>query len=169
MRVTLRALTEADVEAHIAGEDEHTVRWLNGAPGTAETTAAHFRKLAGNARAGRGKRGFGVCLDDRLAGYVDCDPDVLDGLEPGDVNIGYAVHPWARGRGVAGEAVRLILEYMRANRIGTRAAIRVGPGNIASVRVAEKCGFVYVRDFTSGTDEQADGTPAQMRLYTHDV
>ncbi|MEU4219687.1 GNAT family N-acetyltransferase [Actinoplanes sp. NPDC026623] len=158
MRITLRALTDEDIEAHNAGEDEHTVRWLNGAPGTAETTAAHFDSLADNARAERGKRGFGVCLDDHLAGYVDCDPDVTDGLEPGDVNISYAVHPWARGHGVAGEAVRLILEYMRENRIGTRAVVRVDPDNVASVCVAEKSGFIYVHDFTSGTDRHPDGT-----------
>ncbi|WP_284043451.1 hypothetical protein [Actinoplanes sp. M2I2] len=42
MRITLRALTDEDIEAHNAGEDEHTVRRLTGAPGTAETTAAHF-------------------------------------------------------------------------------------------------------------------------------
>jgi RimJ/RimL family protein N-acetyltransferase len=168
MRITLRALTAEDVEAHNAGEDEHTVRWLVGAHSTTESTAAHFDRLAGNGRAERGKRGFGVCLDDRLAGYVDCDPDVGDGLDPGDVNISYAVHPWARGRGVATEAVRLIREYMREHRVGARAAIRVDPGNIASVRVAEKSGFVHVRDFVSGTDKQPDGSPAALRLYVHD-
>lgn len=45
-----------------------------------------------------------VWLDGRLAGYVDCDPEVRDGLAAGDVNVSYAVHPWARGRGVAVEA-----------------------------------------------------------------
>ncbi|WP_143235249.1 GNAT family N-acetyltransferase [Paractinoplanes atraurantiacus] len=45
----------------------------------------------------------------------------------------YAVHPWARGRGVAGEAVRLILEHIRENRIGRRAAIRVDPGDAAAL------------------------------------
>jgi len=165
MRITLRALTVDDVEAHNAGEDEHTVRWLTGAPGTAETTAAHFGRLADNARAGRGKRGFGVCLDGRLAGYVDCDPDVTDGLQPGDVNTSYAVHPWARGHGVAGEAVRLILEYVREHHIGNRAVIRVEPDNIASVRVAEKSGFVHAHDVTSTTDKRPDGTPATLRLY----
>jgi RimJ/RimL family protein N-acetyltransferase len=169
MRITLRALTAEDVEAHNAGEDEHTVRWLVGAYGSAESTAAHFARLAENARAQRGKRGFGVCLDDRLAGYVDCDPDVSDGLEPGDVNISYAVHPWARGRGVAAEAVRLIREYVRDHQIGTRVVIRVEPGNIASIRVAEKSGFSYVRDLISGTDKQPDGRPATLRLYVHDV
>ena len=51
MRITLRALTDEDVEAHNAGEDDHTLRWLNGTRSTAETTAAHFNKLADNAHA----------------------------------------------------------------------------------------------------------------------
>jgi len=169
MRVTLRALTHHDVEAHNAGEDEQTVRWLTGGYGTVESTTAHFDLLAANARAGTGKRGFGVCLDGRLAGYVDCDPQADDGLEPGDVNLSYAVHPWARGRGVAVEAVRLICEYLREHRIGTRAAIRVDPDNQASVRVAEKSGFTYIREFTSDTDQRPDGTPYTLRLYLHDL
>lgn len=137
--------------------------------GTVESTTAHFRELAENARVGSGKRGFGVCLDGRLAGYVDCAPEVGDGLEPGDINISYAVHPWARGRGVAAEAVRLICEYLREHRIGTRAAIRVDPDNHASVRVAEKCGFTYVHDYVSGADDQPDNTPVTLRLYVHDL
>lgn len=59
---------------------------------------------------------------------VDCDPDAGDGLEVGDVNVSYALHPWVRGRGVAVEAVRLICAFVRANHIGTRAAIRGRPG-----------------------------------------
>ena len=169
MRITLRPLTHLDVEAHNVGEDEHTVRWLSGGYGTVESTTAYFDRLAENARAKCGKRGFGVCLGGRLAGYVDCDPDVRDGLETGDVNISYAVHPWARGRGVAGQAVRLMCEYLRNHRIGTRAAIRVDPDNHASIRVAEKCGFVYVHDFTSSTDQRPDGSPVTMRLYVRNV
>lgn len=169
MRITLRALTRQDVEAHNAGEDEHIVRWLTGRYGTVQSTADYFDRLADNARAGRGKRGFGVFLDDRLAGYVDCDPDARDGLEPGDVNISYAVHPWARGQGVAGEAVRLICEYMREHRIGRRAAIRVYPENRASVRVAEKGGFTYVADPLSGTDKKPEEDSIAMLLYVHDL
>jgi hypothetical protein len=96
--VELRALTRADAEAHCAGEDEQTVRWLTGGYGTVEGAAAYFEWLTGNAAAGQGKRGFGVWLGGRLAGYVDCDLDVGDGLESGDVNVSYAVHLWARGR-----------------------------------------------------------------------
>lgn len=165
MTIELRPLTRADAAAHCAGEDEETVRWLTGGYGSVEGTAAYFDWLARNAAAGQGKRGFGVRLDGRLAGYVDCDPDVRDGLEAGDVNVSYAVHPWARRRGVAAEAVRLICEFVRTNQIGTRAAIRVDPDNKASVLVARKCGFTYVRDFSSTTDTDEDGTPVTLSLY----
>ena len=36
-------------------------------------------------------------------------------------NITQCVHPWARGRGITIEAVRLISDYIRANDIGTCA------------------------------------------------
>jgi len=169
MTVTLRPLTPDDVEAHNAGEDERTVRYLSVQKGTVETTTNWFAQLARNAETGRGTRGFGVCLDGRLAGYADCNPDVRDGLVPGDVNISYGVHPWARGRGVALEAVRLMCDVIRDLGLGTRAAIRVEPENLPSVRVAEKAGFTLAREFVSGTDKHPDGTPATLRLYLRDL
>lgn len=163
--VELRPLSDADVEQHCAGEDDLTVRRLTGAPGTIQATLAHFNQLAANAAAGAGKRGFGVWLDGRLAGYVDADPDNRDHLEVGDVNLSYAVHPWARGRGVAPAAVRLLCGYLRDQQIGTRAAIRVEPDNTASVRVAEKCEFSLAGTFASSTDTHRDGTPITFNLY----
>lgn len=165
MAVELRNLTELDIPAHCAGEDEATVRWLTGGYGTAESTRAHFELLARNAAAGRGKRGFGVWLDGRLAGYVDCDPDNLDGLGEDDVNISYATHPWARRRGVATRAVELIREYIRANKIGAAAVIRVEPDNQASIRVAQKAGFRFDREVASSTDFDPEGNAKILRRY----
>lgn len=165
MTIELRPLTHEDAEAHCAGEDEETVRRLTGDYGTVEGTRAYFDVLAGNAAAGRGKRGFGVWRDGRLAGYVDFDPDNGDGLEPGDVNLSYAVHPWARGTGVASEAVLAVCQRLREQGIGSRAAIRVEPDNAPSVRVAEKCGFRYVRSVPSSGDTHADGSPVIMSVY----
>lgn len=141
------------------------MRWLTGGYSTVGGTSSYFDWLAQNAAAGKGKRGFGVWLDGCLAGYVDCDPDNGDGLDAGDVNVTYAVHPWARGRGVAVEAVRLICDFVRTNHIGTRAAIRVEPENEASVRVAQRCAFTYVRDYASTTDTHDDGSPVTLNLY----
>lgn len=169
MNVELRPFSSADVQAHDAGEDEETVRWLTGGYGTAEKTAAHFEMLARNLARGEGQRGFGIWLDGALAGYVDCNPEVTDGLDAGDVNVTYAVHPWARGRGVAGEAVELICALIHDQRVGSRAAIRADSDNRASIRVAEKCGFRFVREFTSTTDTNPDGTPATLSLYLRDL
>ena len=118
---------------------------------------------------GVGKRAYGVWLDDRLGGYVDFDPDLDDGIEADDVNVSYCVHPWARGRSVAVEAVALVCDVLRRERIGSRVAIRVDPENLASVRVAEKAGFRLVRTFTSGTDMHTDGTPVTLSLYVLDL
>jgi RimJ/RimL family protein N-acetyltransferase len=73
------------------------------------------------------------------------------------------------GKVEAVEAVRLICDVIRMNHVGKRAAIRAEPENTASVRVAEKFGFRYVRDFPSSMDTQADGTPTTLSLYLFDL
>lgn len=55
MGVELRPLVAADAEAHCAGEDEETVRWLTGGYGTVDGTRRHFEALAESAAAGEGK------------------------------------------------------------------------------------------------------------------
>lgn len=134
MSVELRPLTHADAQAHCLGEDEETVRWLSGGYNTVEGTRAYFDILADNARTGQGKRGFGIWHDGRLAGYIDFDPSNSDGLEADDVNISYSVHPWARGRGVAPAAVRVLCQQLREQNVGRRVAIRCEPENAASNR-----------------------------------
>jgi RimJ/RimL family protein N-acetyltransferase len=66
---------------------------------------------------------------------------------------------------VAVEAIRLMCAFVRSNQIGDRAAIRVDPANEASVRVARKGGFSYIRDISSTTDTHDDGTPVTLSLY----
>jgi RimJ/RimL family protein N-acetyltransferase len=60
----------------------------------------------------------------------------------GEVEIGYALAPRARGAGLAGEAVRLLADWALAQP-GVRAlSARVEPGNAASVRLLERLGFI---------------------------
>lgn len=165
MPIELRPLTVADAEAHAAGEDDESVKWLSGGYAPLERVRQYLASLEDNYRRQSGKRGFGVWVDGRLGGYIDFDPEVRDGLAPGDVNIAYSVHPWARRRGVAVEAVNLLCQWMAGRGIGTHAAIRVEPENVASVKVAERAGFDAAGPFISTTDVQADGTPARMFLY----
>ncbi len=169
MEIELRRLTADDVEAHNAGEDAETIRWLVGRPSTDESTASHIAVLADNLERGEGKIGYGVWVDGRLGGYVDYDPGVGDGLEPGQVNITYAVHPWARRRGVASAAVGLLLEEMAERGVGTHAAIRVDPQNTASRGVAERSGFALAREVFSSTDTRPDGTPSTLLVYLREL
>lgn len=163
--IELRALTEKDIEAHIAGEDREVIRWLSGAPATKESTRQHFAELARNAIARTGKRGFGVWLDGRLAGYVDFDPEDDASSATRDINIAYAVHPWARRRSVATCAVRLVCEHLLAEGIGDRAIIRVERENVASIAVAQRSGFELLGEESSKSERGATGEPLVFAVY----
>jgi RimJ/RimL family protein N-acetyltransferase len=169
--IELRPLGEGDVAAHMAGEDAAVIEWLTGAAATWISTYRHFETLAANAARAVGKRGFGVWLDDELAGYVDFDPDDPDLLEPGDVNIAYAVHPWARRRGVATDAVLLVCEQLRQGGIGKRAIIRTHPLNRASIGVARACGFRPVSAPISGQNHlcETDEASADDVVFALDL
>jgi len=169
--IELRPLGEGDVAAHMAGEDAAVIEWLTGAAATWDSTYRHFETLAANAARGVGKRGFGVWLDDELAGYIDFDPDDPDLPEPGDVNIAYYVHPWARRRGVAIEAVRLVCEQLRQGGLGKRAIIRTHPLNRASIGVARAGGFQPVSAPVSGQDHscETDDAPAGDVVFALDL
>lgn len=142
--IELRPLTDSDVDAHNAGEDDAVVTWLTGGRATVETTRRHFAQLSANAASGKGKRGFGVWLDDRLAGYVDFDPEADFLPSASDVNIAYAVHPWARRRGVATASVLLVCERIADDGLADRSIIRADPRNSGSIGVAARCGFQLI-------------------------
>lgn len=163
--IELRPLTGADVEAHNEGEDDEVVRWLSGEPATDDSTRRHFAMLADNASRAAGKRGFGIWLDGKLAGYIDLDPDADDLPGAGDVNIAYAVHPWARRRGVATSAVLLVCDYIADMGIGNRAIIRADTLNTASVGVAERSGFHFLAETISAHDHNPDGSAVVYATY----
>lgn len=66
------------------------------------------------------------------------------------VEFGYTLAPTARGRGVATEAARLLLDHLFATTDLHRAHAELHPDNVASARVLERLGLVY-----EGTDRQA--------------
>ncbi|MEI5101164.1 GNAT family protein [Streptomyces sp. PmtG] len=160
--VTLSPLTLNDVDAHLAGEDELLVRWLNGGPGTPESTRAYVRHCQEQWLTGGPLRAFGVRVGDgqTLAGTIDVRL-AMPGLAPGEANIAYGLYPAWRGRGLATRAVDLICRYA-AGEGATVGVIRVDPDNPASEAVARRAGFTYVRRV-----QEADG--ARDNWYVRDL
>jgi RimJ/RimL family protein N-acetyltransferase len=63
--------------------------------------------------------------------------------EEGEVEIGYALVPAARGLGLGSEAVRLLIAWAQSQP-GVRAlTARVDHGNVASERLLNRVGFTY--------------------------
>ncbi|WP_369142254.1 GNAT family N-acetyltransferase [Streptomyces sp. R44] len=139
--ITLSPLCPDDVEAHLAGEDELLVRWLNGGPGTCEGVEAYVRYCRKQWDTAGPLRAFGIRAgaDEVLAGTVDLRFEG-EGLAPGQVNVAYGLYPSWRGRGLATRAVFLASRYAAAE--GAReAVIQVDPENPASAAVARRAGF----------------------------
>ncbi len=80
--------------------------------------------------------------------------------ESGDVEIGYAVVPSHRRRGVAGVAVAAVIAYARAHEVA-RLIAEVDPDNAASLRVVAAAGFRPVS--TEATLEEATAGPDAAR------
>lgn len=165
MQIAIRPLRLEDARAVVDAEDDETVRWLSEEKSTIRGTREYIARLARDAEKGKVKRAFGIWLDDHCVGTIDYDPDVTEGLEPGDVNIAYGVAPWVRGRSVAVRAVELICATIHGRAVGTRAVIRTDARNPASSRVAEKAGFVHLRDVHTATETLDDGQPVVMHVY----
>jgi RimJ/RimL family protein N-acetyltransferase len=139
--VALRPWRETDVPALLnAFTDAWFQRFSDWAPET-ETDAHRHLATYEQARE-RGEqiefalvepRSHGVVLGGGSLNSVD--------LEPGRAAVGYWLAPHARGRGVATHAVRLIAQWAFDDVGIARLELTCGPDNLASQRVAERCGF----------------------------
>jgi ribosomal-protein-alanine N-acetyltransferase len=75
--------------------------------------------------------------DDRFVGYAVTGPIDREDLE---VELGYAVSPWARGAGVATETLRLMTRWAFEEGM-QRVTALISVDNPASSRVAAKAGY----------------------------
>ncbi len=134
-RVRLRPAADADVPRITAAcRDPRTRHWLPELPDpyTEDDARAFLRR--GPLEASLGRR----------VGWVVADPT--------DGEVGYWAHPDARGRGVVGAALDLVVAHafapITAGGLG-RHRLQIGTawGNTASRHVAERAGFVLVGHF----------------------
>jgi RimJ/RimL family protein N-acetyltransferase len=130
--VRLRRWREDDLPALVeAFDDAEIARWMVFPSPFTEADGREFL-----ARQGAGSGSFAVTGDgDELLGAV-----WVRDVGEGRGQIGYLTVAKARGRGVASEAVRQLVD--RAFELGyERLQLLVEPANAASARVAENAGF----------------------------
>ena len=96
--------------------------------------ATWFAKFSEDDRAG-----FAVLEDDEVVGYAVAFSMSHEDLE---VELGYALGPGARGRGVATEALRLLTRWAFDEGM-VRVVAGISVDNPASSRVVEKVGYSF--------------------------
>jgi ribosomal-protein-alanine N-acetyltransferase len=85
------------------------------------------------------RAGWAILDGEELVGYAVTGPIDREGAE---VELGYAVSPWARGRGVATETLRQLTQWAFDQGM-QRVVALISVDNPASSRVAEKAGYTF--------------------------
>jgi RimJ/RimL family protein N-acetyltransferase len=142
---TLRPLRPADAAAHLAGEDDELVEWLNGGVGTAATVRAHIDRAAAMWAAGGPTFNFGIrnTATDILVGTIDIQLDQPYAAD-NQANLAFGLYPRWRGQGLAIRAVLLAVRFLVQHTDIEEALIRVDPFNTASAAVAERADFRHI-------------------------
>jgi RimJ/RimL family protein N-acetyltransferase len=144
-RLRLRAHRLADFDACAAmWSDLAVVEHIGGKPSSGEDVWARLLRYAGHwALLGYGYWAIEETASGRFIGDLGF-ADFRRAMEPPLVDtpeIGWALVSDAHGKGYATEAVRAVVAWGDAH-FGARAtACLIAPANLASIRVAEKCGY----------------------------
>lgn len=83
--------------------------------------------------------------------------------EAGELELGYATSPWARGRGVATASLALLTDWALAEGF-QRLALLIDPDNPASQAVARRCGYQY--EGTLRSLHNRDGTRSNLQSWS---
>ncbi|HET7475577.1 MAG TPA: GNAT family N-acetyltransferase [Dermatophilaceae bacterium] len=165
--VTLRAHREQDVDAIIEqANDPEMVRWTTVPTPYGPDQAREFLELiAAQWGEAGGSRLWAIEAGDgdrrRFAGTVDLRPR---GAAMWDV--GFALHPWARGRGMMSAALRLVCVHAFAHLGAESVSWKAVVGNWGSRRVAWACGFRVdgvVRGLLDHRGQRLDGWTGSLR------
>ncbi len=164
-RVRLRPMKEADVPRIVeASSDERAQHWLPFMPSPyTEKDAREFMSRT-QTQAMEGQSITWAVADrdsDQFLGTIGLPRKGRVSWE-----VGYLMHPDARGKGVMSESVSMLVRHLFIPKEdggmgATRAFVRVPDGNVASQHVARANGFVeYGRERQS--ELMRDGSPVDM-------
>jgi RimJ/RimL family protein N-acetyltransferase len=149
--VTLRAHTPADIDDMLEMcRDPEALRWTSiPLDSTRESVEDYaFTVVAGGWDNGN-HFGWAIEVEGRFAGNVDVrgDGPIAD--------IGFVLHPWARGRGLMVRAVRLATDWAFVEGGVEIVHWRANVGNVGSLRVAHAAGFT-LHGVTPGIVQQRE-------------
>jgi RimJ/RimL family protein N-acetyltransferase len=132
--------------AHCAAmwADPKVTQYVGGKPLTEEESWTKFLRYAGH----WSLLGFGYWVVEEKAtgnfagemGFADYKRDLQPSLK-GVPEIGWVLAAEAHGKGYATEAVRALVAWGDAHFNSARTACIIAPENLASIRVAVKCGY----------------------------
>jgi RimJ/RimL family protein N-acetyltransferase len=153
--VTLRAHTPADVDDMLTMcQDPEALRWTSiPLDSTRESVEDYAFTVVANGWDEGNHRGWAIEAEDekgraRFAGKIDVrDAPIGD--------IGFVLHPWARGRGLMVRAVRLATDWALVEGGVEIVHWRANVGNVDSLRVAHAAGFT-LNGVTPGIVQQRE-------------
>ncbi len=124
--------------------DPIVVRHIGGRPFTEEEVWARLHRYVGHWVL----LGFGYwVVAEKTSGKFVGEVGFADFRRPidppfgGAPEIGWSLAPWAHGKGYATEAVRGALAWGDAHFGAVETVCMIDPDNLASIHVAEKCGY----------------------------
>jgi RimJ/RimL family protein N-acetyltransferase len=124
------------------------VRYIGGKPFTREEVWARLLRYAGHWQ----WLNFGFwALEEKATGTFAGElgfAEFMRDLSPpivGIPEIGWVLAPHAHGKGYATEGVRAAIAWGDAHFHGARTVCLIDPGNIASISVAQKCGYAVAQ------------------------
>ncbi len=138
-RVQLRPVREVDLPAFISAHLDIRNRGSYFPLGV-ESESALRRRFAENGFWEKGEGVFLIWHDDVVVGHIEFFTPVSywDAFE-----LSYQLYGDRHsGHGYTTEAVQLVVDYLTSTKKQHRIHLVIVPGNTASRRVAEKCGFV---------------------------
>jgi RimJ/RimL family protein N-acetyltransferase len=131
--------------------DPEVVRYIGGRPYSREEVWARLLRYAGH----WALLNFGYwAIEEKTSGafagelgFADFEREMESPLR-GLPELGYAFASRTHGKGYATEAARAAVAWGDAHFVSARTACIIHPDNLASIRVAEKCGY---REFERAT------------------
>ncbi|MEM9036273.1 MAG: GNAT family protein [Actinomycetota bacterium] len=147
-RTLLRAWSPDEAERYVSSRDAEIIRWTTE---EADLTVAVARAAIGAAIEDQVTYPFAI-VDPATGAPVGNLPVIQRGEM---VTIAYWLAPAARGRGLLGDALETVLEWLPTTS-ATVAVLDIHPDNEASIRAARRAGFTEIGRRASDASCAAD-------------